>query len=98
LPTRHSDAPSWRTELNSPSLANLRYQQHCLQQTEKGTKKLKRKNGVCVLERCLAATLVLLLTYLHLSRAIEAGLFSRAFRKKLSELTCFLSERVLFTA
>jgi hypothetical protein len=35
---------------------------------------------------------------LHLSRAIESGQFSRAFRKKLFEPACFLSERVLFAA
>jgi hypothetical protein len=52
----------------------------------------KAKTGFHVLVQWLAVTLVLLLIFLHLSRAIEAGLFSRAFRKKLSEPMSFMGE------
>jgi hypothetical protein len=81
-------------------MANLRYQQHWLQQTEKGaekrkTKKQKNKNGASDLARRLAVTPVMLLIFFHLSRASEAGLLSRAFRAKLSELT-LLSKWVSF--
>jgi hypothetical protein len=74
-------------------LANLRYQQPQTQQTEKGVfTNEKAKTGFHVLVQWLAVTLVLLLIFLHLIRAIEAGLFSRAFRKKLSEPMSFMGE------
>ena len=38
------DAPSGRTRLNSPSLANLLYQYRRIQQTKEGVKNKKRKN------------------------------------------------------
>ena len=38
------DAPSRRTRLNSPSLANLLYQYQRIQQTKEGVKNNKRKN------------------------------------------------------
>ena len=67
-------------------MANLRYQQQWLQQTEKGVFTSEKQ------QRCsyyiawwLALTLVLLLIFLHLSRASEAGLLSRVFRAKLFE-------------
>jgi len=74
-------------------LANLRYQQPQVQQTEKGTKKSKSKSGAHILEMWLVARrLVSLLIFIHLSRAIESVLFSRAVSKKLSEPMLFMGE------
>ncbi|MCK5395678.1 MAG: hypothetical protein KAJ32_06780, partial [Gammaproteobacteria bacterium] len=42
LPTSRSDAPSGRTELNLPSLANFLYQHSVIQQTKRDPRNQQR--------------------------------------------------------
>ena len=73
-------------------MANLRYQQPQIQQTENGTKKRKATAALFIVFGNDQRHLFLLLIFLHLSRASEAALFSRAFRTKLSEPMPFMGE------
>jgi len=72
------DAPSRRTGLNSPSLANLLYQHPRIQQTKEGVKNKKKLNPITqnkslVLTQALECSIVVDFELVHLSKPLNRG-------------------------
>jgi len=70
-------------------MANLRYQQPQIQQTEKGIFTSEKQKPRSCYSEVVSSNAGFAFNLLHLSRAIEAVLLTRAVRKKLSEPTSF---------
>jgi len=93
LPTSRSDAPSGRTELNSPSLANFLYQHGIIQQTKRDLNKQNKNKKLhqVIFKVTRFYSFDLPSTF---KQAIEAVQLSWDFCEKLSERFV----RVFFTA